>query len=554
MDEGEKSKLDKEREDLLVLIQQLEEEHRKANITDNVYREMKEKYDKKLEELNKKLGIKEEKDKGGILEKLFKKKKQEVDKDAQQSQQNQQEPVFIDPLNPPQNVIEEEPKKEDLEEKSGEGFGKIFVELEKIRAFIDSLKDMNKSTNEQIRTLSESIGEVRSMVFQVDASLKELELKVEKLEDSVKEISPEKYEKKIREIDSNFEKLEVFKEITNKKIDDIVNSLTKVNELLKSVGSIENFLDIYKIVNDKVNEIKEAISYIEKIAVKTEKSFIEMNKYLQDFVFLKEKQNILEEEFREMNKNLEEINSKLENVATLKDIDAIRYDFLTLKNQIEEINKVLPIVETKIPETIIKLREERDDLLTLIKSLEEQSKEGKISKKSYEESKKKALRRLEKIREELIREWKKIESFIESGGMEQIPLETRKIEVQEKSEETPVKIQQKVKEGTEFEDKKELETETKDQTEKKEEKEENKKEKSKKDKSKAVQKQSRVEDEFSKEKNSIKEVISSITKDEEDKNEFLLELLNEFIRKKKESEERKKKKELLIKLLLEALE
>ncbi|MEM5815579.1 MAG: hypothetical protein QXL14_00825 [Candidatus Aenigmatarchaeota archaeon] len=547
MDERERKNLEKEREDILLLIKQLEEEHSKANITDQVYNEMKEKYEKRLKEINKKLGIKEEKkDGGGLFSKLFKKKKEESKEVGNQA--NQEEgPVFIDPMNPQQASVEEENKLDNIEVEKDVS-EKVSIELERIRAFIDSLKDMNKSLGEQIRMLSESIGEVRSATFQVDAALKEIEVKVEKLEESIKEISPEKFEKKIKEIDSNFEKIEVFKEIVNKKIEDITNNLSKVNELLKSVGSIENFLEMYKSINEKVNEIKEAISYIERIATKTEKSFIEMNKYLQDFVLYKGKQDALEEEIKEVIKNLEEIKSKLENSASLKDIDALRYDILSIKNQIDEINKVLPIVETKIPETIIKLREERDDLLLLLNSLETQMKEGKISKKSYEESKKKALQKLDKIREELIKEWKKIEAFVESGGLEQIP------SVSATKEEKPEKMEEKIEVGKIEKIVEKSEVSEKIEEESVEEKEDKSKLKTedKKRKKGSDKKESKVQD-ISEERKDVRELLSSISK--EDEEDFIIRLVKEIEKKKKEKEiEKKKKQEMLLRAILDALE
>ncbi|MEM5875335.1 MAG: hypothetical protein QXW01_00080 [Candidatus Aenigmatarchaeota archaeon] len=547
MDERERKNLEKEREDILLLIKQLEEEHSKANITDQVYNEMKEKYEKRLKEINKKLGIKEEKkDGGGLFSKLFKKKKEESKEVG--NQENQEEgPVFIDPMNPQQASVEEENKLDNIEVEKDVS-EKVSIELERIRAFIDSLKDMNKSLGEQIRMLSESIGEVRSATFQVDAALKEIEVKVEKLEESIKEISPEKFEKKIKEIDSNFEKIEVFKEIVNKKIEDITNNLSKVNELLKSVGSIENFLEMYKSINEKVNEIKEAISYIERIATKTEKSFIEMNKYLQDFVLYKGKQDALEEEIKEVIKNLEEIKSKLENSASLKDIDALRYDILSIKNQIDEINKVLPIVETKIPETIIKLREERDDLLLLLNSLETQMKEGKISKKSYEESKKKALQKLDKIREELIKEWKKIEAFVESGGLEQIP------SVSATKEEKPEKMEEKIEVGKieKIVEKSEVSENIEEESVEEKEDKSKRKTEDKKRKKGSYKKESKVQD-ISEERKDVRELLSSISK--EDEEDFIIRLVKEIEKKKKEKEiEKKKKQEMLLRAILDALE
>jgi chromosome segregation ATPase len=174
----QRKQLEKEREDILALISQLEEEFNKANIAENVYKEMKEKYEKKLSEINKKLGIKEE-------------KKEEKKKEEGVYEKTEEGPVFIDPLNPPKE-IEEVKVEESKEEIAG---GKIGVELEKMKAFIESLRETDKTLNEQIRSLAEALGEVRSMAFQTDGALKELEMKVDKLASDIEELRPEKIEK-----------------------------------------------------------------------------------------------------------------------------------------------------------------------------------------------------------------------------------------------------------------------------------------------------------------------------------------------------------------------
>ncbi len=433
--------LRKEREDVLLLISQLEEEFNKANITEKTYKELKEKYEKRLKEINEKLGIKEKKE--SLLDKLLKKeKKEEVYK-----KEETEGPVFIDPLNPPKEI--EEVKVEETKPLTSS----LDIELEKIRAFIESLRDTDKALNEQIRTLAESIGEVRSLAFQTDGSLKELEMKFEKLESDVEELRPEKIEKRIREIEKNLEAFEVFKEKTDKKLEDIGERVAKINEMLKSIGSIENFARIGKEIKQKSEEIKEAIGYIEKIAAKVERAFVETNKNLEDFFLFKSKQESLEETVREISKNLESINTKLENVLTIKDLDAFRTEISLIKAQLEEINKVLPIAEAKIPETIKNLREEKENILLLIKTLESDLQTGRISIGDYEESKRKALERLRKIDEELVEEWKKIEKFLETGGLEALPLEERKEEKvkeklqEEKEEKTKTEMQEVEKEN-----------------------------------------------------------------------------------------------------------
>ena len=422
--EEERKQLEKEREDILLLISQLEEEFQKASITEAVYKETKEKYEKKLAEINKKLGIKEEKKKED-------KKKKEEENPYKQEGSEEEGPVFIDPLNPPKEV--EEVKVEENREEVGES--RIGVELEKIKAFVESLRETDKTLNEQIRGLAEALGEVRSMVFQTDGALKELEMKVEKLSSDIEEISPEKIDKRIREIEKRLESFDVFKEKTEKKLEDIGQNVSKISEFLRTAGGLENLMEVFKEIKKKSEEIKEVVKYVERLATQVEKAFVESTKNLQDFPVIKGRLEMLEESVRDISKTIEGINARLENVATLKDLESFRTDVTSLKSQIDEINKVLPIAEAKIPESIKRLREERDDVLLLINSLEEELKQGKISLGDYNSSKSKALEKLRKIEDKLIEEWKKVEKFIESGGIEAIPEGEAREAIGEKKEE-----------------------------------------------------------------------------------------------------------------------
>jgi chromosome segregation ATPase len=214
---------------------------------------------------------------------------------------------------------------------------------------------------------------------------------------------------------------------------------------LRTAGSLENIVEVSKNISNKVNEVKEVVRYIERLATQVEKAFVEMNKNLEEFSIFKARVESLDESVRELSRNFEAINARLENVATLKDIESLRTDIMSIRTQIDEINKVWPIAEAKLPETIKRLREERDDILLLLQSLETELKQGKISLGDYNSSKSKALEKLRKIEDQLIEEWKKVEKFIESGGVEAIPT----VEKKEETKETEVKVEQKEEEKKE---------------------------------------------------------------------------------------------------------
>ncbi len=462
-EEIDKNKLMKEREDIIALMQSLEEDFRKSNISEKYYKELKEKYSQKLSEINKKLGIKEEKTekKKGILGKLFGKKKEEEEAPTQAYSGGEDKgPEFVDPLKPPPEAEEAE---EETETPTEGVSGISSVELEKIKIMIDALREDKKAIVEQIQALSENIGEVRASAFQTDASVKELEVKFEKLNEEVKDIEPIKIRRKLEEFEQRIEKINLFIEKAERKFEDLSQKINKAYEILKSIGSIENISNIVKDMNQKVEDVKEAIRYIERIGAKTEKAFIDMTKNLEDFVVYKAKQEALDEAVKDILKTLESINVKIENLATKKELNSFKGDLVVLQKKFGEIEKIIPIVKMKLPETITHLRDERNDIMTLLASLDEQLKSGAITKEYYEEIKKKNLERLEEINNQLIEEWKKIEKFIEESGVEKPPEET--------SQKKPMKEEVKEEEEKMLEKKevKEVEEEEKEVSEEKSE-------------------------------------------------------------------------------------
>ena len=77
----DKESLMKEKTDIEELVSHLEDEYRKANVSEKNYQELKVKYSQRLDEIGKKLGSKEEisekKSKGGLLGKLMGKKEKQ---------------------------------------------------------------------------------------------------------------------------------------------------------------------------------------------------------------------------------------------------------------------------------------------------------------------------------------------------------------------------------------------------------------------------------------------------------------------------------------------
>lgn len=422
MFEKKKEELVKEMEDVKALMAHLEDEYRKANISEKYYQEMREKYAKKLEELEKKIG--EKKSVLGIVKKEGKKsEKDKSKKEVEVGEIEEMTPEVIEKLAAQvaqESGVEVSTQVEEKEEEKSETTS---IEIEKLKVLIETVREANKALEESLRNLSESIGELRSMVFQTEGSTKEMGLKLEKIEDEISQVKPKEIEKKFNELNSKIEKQQLAIEKLEVMSKDLGKKINEIHKMLKSIGGIENLINVNEEIQKKIKEIKEVFNYIERLALKTEKVFVDLSKSLNEFIVYKTRQESLEELSKDILKSIDEINVKLDGFSTKKDLEMIKGDLLVLQKQVEEINSALGAIRTRIPEPIEQLKKEKESIEFFLSSLEEQLKDGRISLGEYEKIRKNNLERIKEIEDELREKWEKIIEAISKG--EEIKFEER---------------------------------------------------------------------------------------------------------------------------------
>jgi hypothetical protein len=412
------------------MLRHVEDEYRKANISEKDYKAMKEKYssgnamgkkdapkeeeikeitpeviEKLASQLNDQSSAQEaqhqtKEKKPGIFSKLFKKKPEAAPAAAEAAVAPTTETVEA----PAMEQEEEAVRPMSETEKKVDG---MEVEIEKLKTILDTVRETGHVTDETIQTMSESIGELRSLVFQTDASLKETMVKMEKIEDDISQVKPKEIDKKFREIDAEKDRNNIEMEKFRTKVEDSGEKLNRMYEMLKSIGGIENLVDINKKIQEKLKEVEEAVKYIGRIGAKTEKQFMDLSKGMDDLVLFKARQEDLDESLKDILKSIDALNVKFEGYVSKSDLDAFREEMFSVQKQLENVDKVLPMVNEKLPEDIINLRKEREDIQMLLESLQEQFQNKKISKAEYYSFKENNEKRVKEIEKELEREWKK---------------------------------------------------------------------------------------------------------------------------------------------------
>jgi hypothetical protein len=468
-------------QDIKELLWHLEEEYRNSKISEKSYQELKSTYTKQLNDLKnqdvtqtpavdekseeqpnaepvKEVPKEEQKDEQKEKKKLFgglfgKKHKDEESLKPEIAKPDKEEKSNIDedtgevkmygtgtaedPYRSTPEVQQDTEEVEVKEEKPqvvGDTNTAMQIELEKLKAMIDNLREMKQGTDETIRQMSESIGEIRSMVFQADGNLKEMEMKVDQINDDISEVRPSEISKKFKEIGANTETSQITLEKHDKKFEDITTKLNETYDMLKGIGGLENLVSVNKNIQKKIEEMNEVSKYVERLSLKIEKVFVDMNKNLDDFVSYKIKQDGMFDSVNDLVKNVDGVNIKFEGYATKKDFQTIEEELLVVKKELEDITKNLPMINISIPEPVIQIRKQMDDIRMLIESLEEQHRNGKLNMNDYKKIKEVNQKKLMDLESGIKDEWNKIVASLRQGGTEE---ETTPVESTTATQEVP---------------------------------------------------------------------------------------------------------------------
>lgn len=281
------------------------------------------------------------------------------------AKQKTAEPEEIEPKKPEEPKVESKIK---IEEEID--LRKLLMDVEKLGAEVNALKEVKFHGDEIIKELAESIGEIRSLLFQRDATIKETGAKIDKIEEIVSEIKPEKIASQLRkreaEISENLARIEKLERMSK----DLLDQIRKSQKILENIKSMENLVEVTKDIESKLEKIEELKSGTEREAGKTEKIYLEMGRRFSEFSAFKEKITKVEELSKELVKSLDEVKIKLENTVSKEDLQSALEDALKppeLGADVEELNK------------------RKNEILSLLKNLGDQFRQGLISKESYDE-------------------------------------------------------------------------------------------------------------------------------------------------------------------------
>jgi hypothetical protein len=401
--------LQRQKEDIENLLSSLDTAFKEGSITQEHFNEVKQKNAEKLEEVKKK------------LQQAERQAQKEAEK-AQKAESPEPEPPAEPPVEPAPQTQQKEEKPKEAEKKEDKGIlgglatkitgekepgvdeerikekiiaelspkmEKMNIRLVKLKAFVDALKEDKAGEREGTQRITEEVGETRSAMSSVESRLSEMELKLEDVSETLADLKPQRFAKELQKKEEEIK----MHDARIEKLDDMSSTILKrVNQIqiiLEKLGNIESIADMTKDLSKKMVSLDDKEKKITRLADKIDSMFVEINKRLEEFMFYKAKQDSLDDLSKEMLKSMDELTTKLTRYAEKDDLELLRD---TLENKINTIIK-----ESPAPAAERQGLQEKGEIESLMKLLDEQFKKGQMSKKDYEKAKQANVQKLKEM-------------------------------------------------------------------------------------------------------------------------------------------------------------
>lgn len=233
-------------------------------------------------------------------------KKKEDDGDSPEETEN---------MDDDEQYIEEETKAVSTEDMN------IPVEITRLKAQVESLGELRKSTQERFSRVSEQVGELRGMIMDTNKSLQEIEVKVVKAVDMVEAVQPDKLLIEVKRQDAKVEGLSAKIESNRSFIDTLLEDIKDLRRTLTTFKGIEETVKMNNEVKKELNAIERMKATVERHADKAETLFIEIQKKVTDFDQVNAKVKDLDKGFNTVLQDLDVVKVKFSNKADKKEIE-----------------------------------------------------------------------------------------------------------------------------------------------------------------------------------------------------------------------------------------
>ena len=287
---------------------------------------------------------------------------------------------------------------------------RLVLEIEKMKVKLETVENTRTVIEERIEHIMESIGELRTMLFEKESSGKEQEAKLDKFVEMVSDLEPQRFAKELdkrdRQLGEQAMKLEKLETISG----DMSQTVSKLRAMLEAIGSLKNIATVSKDIADRSAKIDNTVSKVERLADETGRVYIELSRKLNEFTLYRGKQDIMAESLKELVGMTESMSGKIDNYVTRDDFSEIKRGLEDAKISVSELQTKLELAAEgdDLPDHIKDLQEEKEGLEQILESNEEEFIEGRIKEPEYKKMKETHVRKLQAVRQKLREEFSKM--------------------------------------------------------------------------------------------------------------------------------------------------
>lgn len=296
--------------------------------------------------------------------------------------------------------------------------------ITQMEAEIKILKDTNKEMTEKIEGFAERIGEIRGLVMERETIIREALISLKKINEVVSELDPMRMIKDKRKTRSEITIIQSKQDEYEKIIKDLSKKFAAAKEKIEAVTDIHTILELGKDVGKRLQQIEEIRVKIDRMMHKMESIYAETNKKFEQLPVLIGRVEKFDALSMEIMKILDEYKVKMEGFLVNQDLDPIRTNISTIKEELQEVEqratrRPISAKENKRLEEYKKMIDEELEAIRATNSiLEEQYREAMISERSFNELMKKNRERQSAL-ETLIKD---VNRILEKGLVEDIRL------------------------------------------------------------------------------------------------------------------------------------
>lgn len=217
-------------------------------------------------------------------------------------------------------------KRSGRESRSGEGAAeRAAANVERLAAKVEALFELRKTDAERFPRISEQIGELRNLILDKEAQIKEVEAKAVKAAETIEELRPENIISEVRKSEAKYQALEARIEATTALYNKVMVEFKALRKKLAMFHGVDELVKLNEETGSNLANIKRTEASIESQANKIGNVYTQFQKRTGELARYKDAAASLQEDFNSIKDSVEELKAKAQSaLVSQEDLNGLR--------------------------------------------------------------------------------------------------------------------------------------------------------------------------------------------------------------------------------------